>query len=254
MKIPSKRYKFLFFLIPVILISGAVGYYYWKNSYPKDKEIQMEEESIQRKQLSGGDFYDTGESGKQIVWKTFKHDGSDISFQYPQEWEVKEECFLDSQPNFCPISVSDGKYVWTFVFDPLVTGGGFGFLFDSVALPLSQEQQILIIDSYNPHLLTYYYDGKQLTQDMDNDTIPQKEIWGGSVTFTNPDEKSTLGFGPGDMYDWIPNTRWAITYRYIFPELSAGSIDYSDIPIKGSEDLGKALSIMNNMSESVKIP
>ena len=89
---------------------------------------------------------------------------------------------------------------------------------------------------------------------MGNPTIPMDDVWGWSVTFTDPDDIGSLGFGPGVMYDEIDNNFWSITYEYDLPLLPDGGMDYTDLPLRGDTSLTEAFNILNAISESVQLP
>ena len=76
-------------------------------------------------------------------WFSFSHNKTNLSFKYPRGWSAEEDCEFPSDTDLCPIKVTNGYYIWTFQFDPFVTGGGFGYLFDMLSVPSLTEENIL---------------------------------------------------------------------------------------------------------------
>lgn len=205
--------------------------------------------------IATGDVQDVASNVDTSDWTSFEHEASGISLLYPPGWTAAEDCTGAVGAELCSIKVTNDEYIWLLGYDPFVTGGGFGFLFDQIDRPSTEIRTHLSIDGYTPYLLTYYYNGGTLAVAMDNDTIPKdEELWGWSVTFTDPDVYSGLGFGPGEMYDDSENNFWSITYKYniVFP--NEGAKDFSDVPLKGDTNLDEAILIMNAITESVQLP
>jgi hypothetical protein len=199
-----------------------------------------------------GEVRDVASIADTSGWLDFEQEETGISLKYPPDWSVNETCWPDNT-ELC-LEVTNDLYEWELHYDPFVTGGGFGFLFDGMSQSSSVRTR-LSIDGYTAYLITSYHDGNTLATEMDNDTIPSdSELWGWSITFTDPNDLSTLGFGPGEMYDEIENNRWSITYRYKLLIPDEGAMDFSDIPLKDDPELNEAIMIMNAISESVDLP
>ena len=144
-------------------------------------------------------------------WETYTHSTHDISFRHPPDWTVSEDCeegVLDI--DICGIETTEGSYIWTLDVDPYVTGGGYGFLFDMMGEASSITHTPMEIDGYEATMVTYFYDSEDLQEAMPSHSIPPTgEIWGWSTLFSDPDDM-LLGFGPGVMYDEVPNNTWVV--------------------------------------------
>jgi len=102
--------------------------------------------------IATGDVEDMSTNIDTSSWHTYTPNDLDISFKYPAGWTVTDSC--DDPTDQCVIETSNDVYVWMLDFDPFVTGGGFGFLFDSIAQPSTTARTQLSIDGYSPYLVT----------------------------------------------------------------------------------------------------
>jgi hypothetical protein len=266
-KIKLKPVIFVVILLVLLLVVGSsavAGFYWWRENYGSESENGTEDQdsdvSLDLEESDGIDVSeeeDDSTSGEVDTssWETYNSAEFDISFEYPSDWTVAENCEIVVDVNLCSIDATDGSYVWSLQFDPIMTGGGFGFLFDMAGASSSSEEMPLTVDGYDIVMVSKFYGVDDLQEIVPNQDWPDSgEGWGWSTSFADPDDYSTLGFGPGEMYDEVETNFWAIFYRYALDYEAVGGVDYTVLPLRGDVDLNDAFETMNAISESLGLP
>lgn len=168
----------------------------------------------------------------ETTWKTYLNKDLKIAFKYPSAWEVVDLCKNQNVNTDCSIISSYEGYAWQLYLDPIVTGGGFGFIVPSVPGSGDDAYQ-LFPDDFEVTLITQYVDKGG------------DDVWNGSEVFGEYSNDSfTYGFGDGGLWDSTPNNYYSISY---FSNASGSA----PIPVVGDEDLEEAIMLMDIITNSL---
>jgi len=258
----AKKTNTLFISIIVILIllltaGGVFGAYILLSKDKDQEENDNNQTNNQTEEEENNDIVDNNDNNEIIEdsdkddkykdWITYENELLEIELKHPEGWIVEDDCFARSVSESCNIKIFKGDFEWIFEVDPVVTGGGWGFLISS---PTSGGTTFLTEVSplgFDSFIITKYIDTAEAETYFggQKDFPDNVEIWENSVLFTDPEDSTTLGFGDGEMYDDVYGNFFGIFYKF-------SGLD-EDRPIKGAPELEENLELMDKMTNSMKI-
>lgn len=190
-------------------------------------------------EVVGGDVDDSMQVDPGIEYETYENLDWGITFEYQDDWVV--DTSIDNT-----IRIKIGEYYWDLTVDPIVTGGGWGYLLDGLSLTEQDERYTAKPGGYSVDMVAKYYD---LPADFTDGDL-KENVWGGTVAWKDFSGMK-LGFGLGEMYDDIDNNFFSIIYG--FDIYSGGDTCWTCLPVKDDAELEKNLEIMDRMTNSVVI-
>lgn len=198
----------------------------------------------------GDDQIDQGDDGANNPydgWKSYTDTDCNVTFQYPADWNVNAVSGVE----FGDVNVSMDNYVWVLTFEPITTGGGFGYMMAEPVPPSSTVNSAVAPNTTGATMVTQYISRSDLISAYDPSIVStfniQEDTWEGSVLFIDA-AAHELGFGPGEMYTSTPCDWFGISYLY-----DNQQADYSDLPVKGNATLDLMLSTMDLITNSVTL-
>lgn len=257
----SKKMLIILAIVFAILVLGGGGAaaYYFLVVKPGQTKQEQEGDGEEVSEVEEGEHGEAEEveedpsagSGREdevnpyAGWQTFDNTTVGVSFQYPTGWTVTDNC--QGQSGDCSIEVSNGNYIWTLLVDPLITGGGFGFLIADLPSDPPSVYTTVTPGGYNAVMLNGYRTSTWVAQQLGGEfTVPEGDLWMNSSSFTNRDDlMNSLGFGSGVMYDQVLGNFFAIKYEYDI------QMDYANLRVKGSAELVQKLSEMDLITNSI---
>ncbi len=222
----------------LLFIAIGGGFYYLIDTYFFEKEVieQEDEEEVEIDEYEG--------------WETYTNEKYDMSFRYPSEWELENNLDNDDYPiDLMELKLSYDNYVWLLTFDPITTGGGFGYMFDGVWESGVSIWNVVSPAGYESTMRTVFVDPAP-----DDELVEEYDFnfgynsWGGSVLFQKGKVGEVIGFGPGQMYDEIEGNYFGVSYFY-----ESSEDDLSDLPVKDDGSFVETLSILNKITNSIDL-
>jgi hypothetical protein len=186
----------------------------------------------------------TEELGEE-EWKTYTNEIYDFEFKYPSDWElIEENCLSEIE---CSVTVMKDNYVWQVIVNPIYTGGGVGFILDTILPPSEVVEEKLSIADFDTRMTTWYISqsdfGEYYTSDGEYNF--HDDAWAGSLSYSKDEggeSYTTPGFGERE------DTYYAIRYTY-----DSQFENLSDLPHKGDEKLLEMLDTMDQITNSFEI-
>lgn len=187
---------------------------------------------------------DDAEEDPYESWSTYTDETCDYTVKYPSDWQVNAV----SGAGYGDVTFSKDNYVWNLDYDPIVTGGGFGYMMGE-PVPASTETQTTVTpDTYTATMLTKYITKQDILNSGAsgvNETFGfTGEVWEGTVLFTDVDNYD-FGFGPGELNNQTDCDYFGILYLY-----DSQAAKYTDIPAKGDATLNQMLTTMDLITNS----
>gem|GEM_PF-5588633 len=252
--------------VAVVLIGLGIGAYFvftnkdgsvYRAIFGEPEETESDTEDTGDAGADGENEEDQGDTGDEDAeeeddddpyadWETYIETTCDVTLRYPSDWVVDDS----ENASMGLVKISKDNYVWEFGREPIVTGGGFGYMIEMVG-PSAVDEVAVSPDSYDSTIVSNYVSRADLIAAYDPSIVSayniQANTWEGSVLFTDPDD-NLLGFGPGEMYTDVNCDWFDISYMYDYQQA-----DFSDLPVRGNATLNSMLDTMNLITNSVEL-
>jgi hypothetical protein len=180
--------------------------------------------------------------------KSSKFESKTLTLEIPSDWQIKSKECKDGDCS--SLTLTKDLYELKINTDPMLTGGGFGGVFDGICSPTNQ---VVTNITSNLQKTDEYFDlisNNSCMKDSQLNAEQSGTFWGGSKYMTKGSDIPAI-----TCNNCGEQNQMLITYSYDFLTQIDGSIDPGKtrlLPLKNSEELTKHLAEMDEIVKSIE--